>query len=346
MGETMPTRTIKLSDLFSAAVERHQKGELEVAAKLYRTYLAAAPGQARGWTNYGALLRKQGHFAAAIAAHRKALQLQPGMENAANNLCNALADAGQFAEAIERREALHAANPDDFNKLRDLTVALRGGWQHARVISTVDQAEARLGVENLGELQLQRALSRLMLGDYAGGFADFEARYHGTEVSLPKEMPFPRWQGEDLAGKRILVMPEQGFGDAILMARFLPRLKAMGADVTLVVKPPLMRLFAELEGVDRLVPSAKKTDAYDFYTPNMSLPHFVGAESWPPPPPKLAIPEEARARAERLIRPFKDWFKVGVIWTGSLTYKANHRRSTAPESFLPLADLPGVQLFS
>ena len=41
----------------------------------------------------------------------------------------------------------------------------------------------------------------------------------------------PEWTGQDLAGKRLLVVGEQGLGDAIMLARFLPVLKAMGAEV-------------------------------------------------------------------------------------------------------------------
>ncbi len=71
---------------------------------------------------------------------------------------------------------------------------------------------------------LQRALAHLMLGNYADGFRDFEARYAGDEVSLPENAPWPRWQGEPLAGRSIVVLPEQGFGDAVLMARVLTQL--------------------------------------------------------------------------------------------------------------------------
>lgn len=164
---------------------------------------------------------------------------------------------------------------------------------------------------------------------------------------MPGDAPWPRWDGQDLNGKKIIVLPEQGFGDAILMARFLPGLKALGAETAMVVKPPLTRLFQGLEGLDHIRNGARKTESYDYYTPNMSLPHFVGMpDNLPPPLPKLTIPDEARARAAKIVRPHKDRFKIGVVWTGSLSYRANHRRSTGPESFIGLTNIPGVQLFS
>lgn len=341
---TATATTEPVPTLFTRAVDLHRLGRLTEAEPLYRQYLALAPDHAQAWTNWGALLRKTGRFAAAIAAHRRALEIEPGLDSALINLGNALSDHGEHAAALDIRADLLARTPQDSGRLRDLCVALRGLGRHAEVLERVDAAEAAGRAP--GEVLLQRGLSRLMLGDYAGGFADFEHRYAGDEVALPTNSPWPRWQGEDLAGKRIAVLPEQGFGDAIVTARFLPGLKARGAHVTLAVKPPLQRLFAELDGVDVQVPGVKANQQFDYYTPNMSLPHFVGLGDGIPPCPRLFVPVESRARAAAKVAPFARRFKIGVVWTGSLTYKANHRRSVEPEAFIDLAQMPGVQLFS
>lgn len=349
MTTAQAKRKLSLSALFELAVKRHQEGAHEEAGRLYRSFLAKVPGHARAWTNYGSLLRTLGIHDAAIGCHRKALQIDPKLEQAQINLSNAYADSGRYEEALTLREPLLAAQPEDMKRLRDTLVALRGLWRHDEVIARADAAEAAVGTAALGEVQLQRGLSHLMLGNYAEGFRDFEARYAGDEVSLPANAPWPLLgKGMDVAGKTVLVLPEQGFGDAILMSRFLPGLAAMGAEVTMVVKKPLRRLFARLEGVSRIVDQARTGDPFDFYTPNMSLPHIVGCgpDNAPPPAPRLAIPEDSRARARALVAPFRDRFKVGVVWTGSLTYKANHRRSAGALRFLDLATVPGVQLFS
>ncbi|MEM9044293.1 MAG: glycosyltransferase family 9 protein [Pseudomonadota bacterium] len=340
-----------LTKLLERAVAHHQAEEFAQAGQLYRELLAKAPNHSRTWTNYGALLRKQGCYAASIAAHRRALQLQPGLESAQNNLANALNEVGEYAEAIDLRRKLLEKAPDDPIQLRDLAVSLRGDWQHQEVIDLVDRAERELDISGQGELLLQRSLSHLMLGNYAEGFRDFEGRYDGPEVSLPQNIPFPRWTNQQIAGKKLLIMPEQGFGDAILMSRFLPRLLEMGAKPSMMVKRPLMRLLQGLEGVAdgrlKLISEARKSDGFELYTPNMSLPHLVGLEAnRPPPPPKFEIPADSRARAKALVAPFASHFRIGVVWTGSLTYNANHRRACGPEAFLPLTQIPGTQLFS
>lgn len=343
---------VTLSQILDQAVAHHQKDELDEAQQLYLAFLSKAPQNPHGWTNYGALLRKRGLHMPAVSAHLRALDLAPGMENALNNLANAYNDVGNFTASIEIRSKHLEEEPGCLTRLRDLVVALRGDWQHEKVIELVDKAEQTQDLSEHGELLLQRALSLLMLGRYAEGFRDFEGRYDGTEVSLPEGVPFPRWMGEDIFGKKLLIIPEQGYGDAILMARFLPRLIEMGAEVSMITKPPLQRLFEGLADHwgDRLkiISYARKSDPFDFYTPNMSLPHLVGmkADDTPPPPPIVTVPAKSRGRARAMVKPFDDRFKIGVVWTGSMTYKANHRRSCGPEAFLPIAEVPGVQLFS
>jgi len=336
---------LSLREAFDRAVNLHKSGEIEEAARLYRLVLASSPKSATAWTNYGSLLRRQSKFLESIAAHRRALEIEPNSKNALSNLSNALCDVGEADEAVEIRRKLLAEAPDDWDRIRELSIALRGCWRNGEVVELIDAADARLGTNDLAHLQ--RALAHLMLGNWAEGFRDFEARYAGDEVALPTNAPWPRWKGEPLEGKHIVVLPEQGFGDAILMSRFLPQLKELGATVDMVVKPPLTRLFSRLDGLDNRLAAAKRNNQYDYYTPNMSLPHFVGMPAdGPPPLPKLGIPADSRARARKIAAPFDDRFKVGIVWTGSLTYRANHRRSTTPHSFLGLAQVPGVQLFS
>ncbi|MDC0116180.1 hypothetical protein OAH97_01725, partial [Octadecabacter sp.] len=150
-------------------------------------------------------------------------------------------------------------------------------------------------------------------------------------------------------GKSILILPEQGFGDMVLLARFIPLLTAKGARVRLVAKEPLLRLFESMEGVDWLGSAARKDDPVDLWITFMDLPKLIfgpddlGAV---PDPTVLTIPRDSTERAKRITENHCNMLKVGVVWSGSSTYKGNSFRSFSHREFLPMARVPNVQLFS
>ncbi len=343
-AEREPRLATDIASLRKAAIAAHQSGDLDAALKHYRAYLRLNPGDAALWSNLGALHRKRREFRVAVACHRRAVELDPSMTTPRSNLANALSELGEAEEALQLRLRLADEDPKNPDRFADIALSLRGLWRNDEAVRLIDAAEKQFGY--VPRMRLQRAFANLMLGDWKRGFADYEARYDAGDVDMPPDCPWPRWAGEDLAGKHILVFPEQGFGDAILCARFLPMLRERAGKVTLVAKPPLLRLFKALEGVDAVIPGAPRTDRFDFCSPNMSLPNLLGVPNPLPPAQPLHILDDSRARAKAITAPHADRFRIGVVWTGSLTYGANHRRSVTAERFLPLAEVPGVQLFS
>lgn len=341
----IPVERPSPAELRGRALEDHKAGRLDRAFAAYRAVLAADPDDAGTWTNLGALLRARGEHRLAVSCQRRAAALRPDDEGVLNNLGNALADADFPHEALAVRRDLARRRPDDRQAQAMLVASLRALGRMEDAVAAADAALARTPGD--AELRMQRAMALLALGDYPRGFADFAARWDTGEVTRPPA-PEPEWRGGSLSGKRLLVLPEQGFGDTILMARFLPGLAAFDpAEVILVVRPPLLRLFAGLPGAHRLVPADGPRPPADLHLHMMDLPARLGArpEALPPSPP-LRVPSDAVARARRRLGPFVGRFKVGVVWSGSVTYRGNHKRSLTPRSFAPLSDLPGVQLFS
>jgi hypothetical protein len=327
------------------AASLHRAGQLAEARPLYAAYLATMPRDGAMWSNYGSLLRSEGQHDLAIRAHERALAIDPGARTVLNNLANALSDVGFYDRALPLREAILQQDPGDVSQKAMMGKALRAMGRHAEGITCLERAVRDHPEEH--ELRIQLALTQLADGRYAQGFRNYEARWLTGELKA-RQIARPKWDGGDLAGRTILVLPEQGFGDAIAFARFLPVLRRFNPGrVILLCEKPLLRLFDGIEGVDWMGPEIGPDQPFDVWTNMMDLPplHFDRTDEIPPPT-RLAVPEASRARARGIVAPHAGTFKVGVVWCGSVTYRGNAFRSFSHTLFHRLLDLPEVQLFS
>lgn len=331
-------------DLRQAAIEAHHANDLGKASELYCIYLAKSPKDAAVWSNLGALFRKQKKYDLAALAQKRALALHPEKPAVLNNAANAFFDAGNPEQSLALRKKAIKAEPDNqehYTGLAKCYVSLH----------KLDMAEDILhqGIKkfpDFAELYIQLAFVQLAKGDYINGFKTFDWRWKGDELSLP-DFPFPQWQGEPLHKKTILIIPEQGFGDTVLMARFLPQLKMLGPKIKMIVKPPLRRLFTHLQEYVEFVEQKDDAKFSDYWAPMMDLPRYLKTELKNLPAPlRLFIPQASINRAKMIFAPYQGYFKLGVMWSGSITFRSNHKRSFHHKRFLDFCDIPGVQLFS
>ena len=158
--------------------------------------------------------------------------------------------AAHQAGDLDRAEAMYRALPEHPKILQNLAVLLAALGRHAEAEMLLRRSlELAPGVAS-AENSLGRQL--MAQGRYAEGWPLMEARRRDPATPMPRlELPSPEWMGEPLAGRHIVVLGEQGFGDQIMFARFLPLLQAQAARVSFVVGPPLKRLFQGL-GVEVL----------------------------------------------------------------------------------------------
>ncbi len=322
-----------------------RRGELGLAVERYRDYLALRPDEAGIWSNLGVAYRRAGRFALAVGCYRRALDLQPGDGSFLGNLGNALKDLGRLDEAVATHRRAVAARPQDAGSWHNLGIALREAGRFAESLQALERAlqldpKAR-------RIDWDRAISLLQLGRFEEGWKAYEARWLLGE--LPDRRPeLPRWRGEDPLGTRLLVLPEQGFGDTLLALRFLPRLRELGAEVWLECKAELWRLLQGAPFVDRLVRVDEPALEPRWRVSMMSLPGLLEVDDGArlPPPPPLTVPRAAEAKVERLLKPFAGRVTVGIVWSGSVTFKNNRNRAVPLERFYELAEVPGVQLVS
>ena len=134
---------------------------------------------------------------------------------------------------------------------------------------------------NHAEAHFHKSLYLLTLGQYKEGWKEYEWRMDDRRTAPERirkpQLSMPMWQGEDLRGKRILLMPEQGYGDYIQFIRFAKNLKKMGAIVVAGTRMPLLRVLSTCPWADEVVTDGERV-AYHFWTFPMSLPYQLGID--------------------------------------------------------------------
>jgi Flp pilus assembly protein TadD len=335
-------------NLKKAAIQCQANDQLDEALKLYQLYTYARPQDKTVWINLGVALRKKRQYEAAIACYRRALQLDDEDAGAWSNLGNALKDLYRYQEACSAHEKGLEIQPNNMASRFNYAITLRDATQFNQALEQLDICQKAQPDDP--KIQWERALCLLYLGQFEQGWRSYEARWRIGELPARQEI-CPQWQGqgESLKGKRLLLYAEQGYGDTILAARFIPWLKQQEAHITLECKPELHRLFDCLP-VDQLIEPDGQSDSqetYDYHCALMSLPGVYGVErNNIPEPAKLAIPDQSVEKLSFINKMFAEKLKVGIVWSGSLTFKDNHNRSTSLGHFIKLAQNPNIQLFS
>ncbi len=187
-----------------------------------------------------------------------------------------------------------------------------------------------------------------MCGDLAGGFADFEARWTGSDTQAgPRALAAPQWTGaQALEGRTILLHAEQGLGDAIQFARYVPWVAQRGARVVREAHAGLAPLLAQLPGVSLTLARGDPLPAFDLHCPLMSLALAFGTTlaTIPRDVPYLRAPQAHRARWRERLGPRRSP-RVGLAWSGSTTLRNDRNRSIALARLDALRHLP-IELFS
>lgn len=279
-------------------------------AALYEQALQMDPDQIAVRLNLGMARWRQGALDAAEAAFQDALSRHP-----------------ELAEAHYGMGLIHRARND-----------LIAANLAQRAATAIDPNHAKAQLE-LGELDL-------LAGFFREGFAGYEWRYHLPHaLGLLPQFDTPAWDGSELNGQGLFVYVEQGYGDSVMFARFLPMAAARGARIVLGVSAPLARLFQGFPGVDRLVTSWQEAAPYQRHAPISSLPLLLGVDSPAalPSAPYLRADPEAVARFRARIGGGAP--AVGLVWGGRPENPNDHKRSL-PVDLLPSLAKTGVRLFS
>jgi tetratricopeptide (TPR) repeat protein len=293
---------------------RHKLRDLDGAERCYAEALALEPSHRAAHVDMGNVWLDRGDRGAMAAWYRRALALEAAGASDYVNVGRMFQDAGRDDEALAcYAEAL----------ARD-----------------ADHAAAHFG----------RAQVLLARGDFPAGWPEYEWRFRLPDWrrGYPHRLAAPRWHGARFDGRTLLVHCEQGLGDAIQFARYLPRVKARGGTVILEAPEPLKRLFERLPGVDALTAfsgASPPACPHDLQVPLLSLPGIFGTtiSTIPAEVPYLRSAPEAADRFRRRLE--KGAVCVGIVWAASGWTRGLAAKSCRLVDFDPLAGLRGVALY-
>jgi Flp pilus assembly protein TadD len=323
----------------------------EAALASYDQAVALKPDYAEAISNRVVPLRELQRPQEALAAADQAIAIRPDYAEAHNNRGGALYDLRRLDAALEsygRAVALAPGYAEAFDNQGAVLYELR---RLEEAMASYDQAIALR--PDYAYAHHNQAMCRLLLGDFAAGWAQYEWRWQTEQLrSRWADTGAARWLGEaSLDGRKILIRAEQGLGDTLQFCRYVPEVAALGAEVLVEVQPGLERLLGRLDGAVRVVARGAVPPAHDLHVPMLSLPLALGLGPDVRRDGYLAAdPQSVEAWARRLGR--AGGLRVGLCWAGGfrpdqlVAGSIDKRRSLSLEAFAPLAEVDGVEFFN
>ena len=311
----------------------------EALAELQQV-LAKAPNHVEARLTSGIVRAMVGLPEQALADFDAALKLAPGHPGVHYNRGVALLALGRYAEAAEANDRAVAIAP-----LYAAAWLNRGKAQMQ--LDRCDEAIASYGQalavrKDYADAHFNRALALLTRGDYRRGFEDYEWRWRRSGMPPPASRGKPLWLGEyPLARKTVLLHAEQGLGDTIQFARYVPLVAAGGAKVIMEVQAELKSVMTRLDGVAALVGRGEAVPPFDVHCPLGSLPLALHTDlaTVPANIPYLAADAAKHgqwaARLAALPRP-----RVALSWSGNPSHDNDRNRSIAFTRLTPLFSAP------
>ncbi|HEX4173272.1 MAG TPA: tetratricopeptide repeat protein [Acetobacteraceae bacterium] len=286
----------------------------------------------------GHVLSDLGQPDAAVAAYQQAKRHRPDLRDIDNDLGLALRQASRLEDAATALRQAVKRTPGDTTAQGNLAWVLKE-------LAQLDAAEEcyRSALQHHPEdavLHHNLGVALLLAGKFDPGWAEYEWRFRSGGAHIPT-CAQPRWNGEDLAGRTLLIRAEQGMGDTIQFCRYVP-IAAQRGKIVLEVQPGLRCLISgALDGVP-IVTVGETLPPFDVWCPLLSLPLLLGMQA--PAPPYLKA--DADRVAEWRTRIGTHGRRIGIAWQGNPASAAERGRSVPVREFLPLAQVPGVRLIS
>jgi len=256
-------------------VSQHALGHYGEALASYEKALALNPRLAAALNNRGDALRMLGRLDEALESYARAVAIDPNLTQAVINSAGTLRALRRYDEALKAYDRVLSANPAHAGALSNRAIVLRDLLRYDEALACVDKAvkldpkdcdawvnrgsvlhemnrdrdavasfDKALALDAAhADAHWNKALSLLMMGDFAQGWKAFEWRRRRREAAAPRSFCAPIWSGDTVKGGALLVWGEQGVGDELFYSGMIGDLAARGMDICLEADKRLLPLF-------------------------------------------------------------------------------------------------------
>ena len=338
----------------------------EGAAHMFRLYIAACPDSALGYNNLGSILSDMGQPDVAIETLRAALYRMPDQAILWNSLATVLAEEGRADESLIFYREAARLEPGFARAYHNLGYAYQHLSQMDNALTAYDKAlELCVDPAERIETRHSRSICLIGLGKLEEGFREYEIRNNERfRCYFHHMIDAPKWQGEDVRGKKLLLVGEQGLGDEIMFSNILPDAQeAVGetGKLQICVDPRMIPLYqrsfprAEVGGYDdrtliddngnkalRLVPFASKENKPDFWAPmGTALQYYRKSVADFPHKPFL-VPDPARVALYKEQMAALPGKKVGICWRSMMMGGKRAKYFSPIDAWGNILQTPGI----
>jgi hypothetical protein len=335
------------AELMKIAHEYEQAKRLDDAARLLRHILNSDTTYAPALHLMGVVAYRRGDKARALALMEKALEYGIDTPLYYRNIGELYRVEGRHAEAAAAARKSVALNPGDATALMNCAIILADQKLTDEAIAYFEQALAIRPDLPAAHFGLAEAL--LSQGKFTRGWEEYEWRFRLADV--PPLMPptkKPQWDGAPMPDGTLVLIADQGFGDAVQFGRYIPWAAARAGKIILACSPQLKPILRQLDPDMRLSVTWSDVGDFDAWCPLTGLPRLTGMslENLPRDIPYLtAEPDRALHWKTQLdgLTP-RGLRRVGIVWAGRPAHKNDWKRSMTLADLAPITALEDIAL--
>jgi len=321
-------------------------GEVDQAAEHFQQAIKQSPDFLPAYLDMGILLENAKRYLEAVRWLQEAVRLDAASASAWHRLGSVFLHMGKVDRGIVHLQKALALDPQKPDTLTSLGAAHAHNAEYSIAEDYFDRALAI--APDFTDARFNRSLIYLSREDYRKGFSEYESRLRKPETQyLAAKSRWPIWKGEPLAGKRLVLLSEQGYGDTIQFIRFAKRLADQGAVVSAEVSAPLRRLIATADGITKVVTLDENLIEADYCCPLMSLPHrmAITTANLAAKLPYVHVSENDRAAWEARLGN-RQGLRVGIVWESDAENWIAKLKNISLQELRPVLAMDGLVVIS